>query len=89
MATRLSRSTIQRFTWDPDDDDAGFPEVGMFAEIDDLPVDVRRRLDERQQRRWLRRVNETFAAIDSDDLPTRRAEAIRAANELFPLRRRP
>lgn len=87
MAT-LSRSTTQRFVWDPDDDDAGFPDVGMFASIEDLPPDVRRRLDERQQRRWLRIVNETFAASDSDDLGVRRNDAIRTANDSFPLRRR-
>ncbi len=89
MARRLPRSTIQRFTWDPDDDDSGFPDVGMFAEIEDLPRGVRNRLNERQQGQWMRRANEVFAASEIDDLGVRRNEAILAANDLFPLGRRP
>ncbi len=81
----LRRSTRQRFVWDPADDDAGIPTIGLFAELAALPPDVRRRLTDRQQRRWMAIANETFAAA-TGELTQRRAAAVRRANDAFPLR---
>lgn len=69
-----------KFTWREDDPSGGEPTaLGIFSQLTQLPEDVQRRLDEKQQRRWMRLANRTYVAATGDH-QTRRTEAIREAN---------
>ena len=50
-----------------------------FASLDDLPESVVRRLDRKQQIRWMLVANRAFV-LATGDHQSRRAEAIREAN---------
>lgn len=69
-----------KFIWRPDEPSGGEPmAVGIFAKLEQLPESVRRRLDERQQRRWMRIANQAYVAATGEH-QSRKVEAIRVAN---------
>lgn len=73
-----------KFIWREDEPSGGEPiEVGIFAELTQLPESVQRRLDRRGQERWMLAANRAYvAATGTDD--SRRAEAVRVANAEVP-----
>ena len=69
-----------KFIWRPDEPSGGEPiPTGIFSELTQLPESVQRRLDQKQQAKWMLAANRAYVAARGDH-QTRRAEAIRVAN---------